>query len=235
MKLFFDIETIPCQNVELSQRLGAKVKLELPKITKTGQYKSQADIDIWIAEERPKKIKEDWLKTSFNAAYGEIVSIAWAIEDQDVKVLCRALGESEKALLQGFFTALAKDVGNRRPTWIGHYITGFDLRFLWHRCVVHNVRPTITIPYTAKPWDDSVYDTCVEWVGLKSRISQDDLCAVLGIEGKPDDIDGSKVWPFVEHGNVKRVAEYNKDDVEKNRKIYKRMHFNGQGKTTIRG
>ena len=110
MKLFFDIETIPCQNIELSQRLADTVKLDLPNITKTGKYRSQADIDKWVEEERPKKVEEEWLKTSFNAAYGEIVSIAWAIEDQDVKVLYRALGESEKDLLKAFFAALAKNI-----------------------------------------------------------------------------------------------------------------------------
>lgn len=225
MRLFADIETIPSQRLDVRQRIEEKVKE--PKITKTGKYKSQEDIEVWKKEARPLEAEEDWLKTSFNAAYGEIVSIAWAIEDQDVKVLYRSLEESEKTLLEEFFKAVSKDLGLRLPMWIGHYITGFDLKFIWHRCVINGVRPTVHVPHDAKPWADSVYDTAIEWSGLKDRISQDDLCFALGLEGKPDDIDGSKVWDFVKRGDIKRVAEYNKYDVEQNRKIYKRMHFNG--------
>lgn len=223
MKLYFDIETIPSQRPEVRARIEAKVKE--PNITKTGRYKSQEDIEVWKKEERPLLAEEDWRNTGLDSALGEIISIAWAIDDEPAKVSYRTLDEPEAKVLGVFLSDVSQKAKYAKPIWIGHYITGFDLRFIWHRCIINNIAPTVKIPYDAKPWDGSVFDTKVEWSGLKGGISQDDLCFALGLEGKPNDIDGSKVWDFVKAGQVKRVAEYNIHDVEQNRKIYKRMTF----------
>ena len=66
----------------------------------------------------------------------------------------------------------------------------------------------------------------IEWAGPNGRIKQDTLCKTLGIEGKPGDIDGSKVWDFIKAGDGARVVEYNIDDVEKCRRVYDRLTFN---------
>ena len=63
------------------------------------------------------------------------------------------------------------------------------------------------------------------WCGFKDRISQDNLCKALGIEGKPSDISGENVWDFYRAGGIDRIEEYNRDDVEKAREIYKRLNF----------
>ena len=63
------------------------------------------------------------------------------------------------------------------------------------------------------------------WAGYKGRISQDNLAKALGIPGKPDDIDGSKVWDFVKAGKVDRVAEYNTYDVATVVEIHRRINF----------
>ena len=59
--------------------------------------------------------------------------------------------------------------------------------------------------------------------GTGGRIKLDALCKALGIEGKPDDIDGSKVWDFVKAGEHQKVCDYCADDVRKTREIYQRM------------
>ena len=115
-------------------------------------------------------------------------------------------------------------VNGRPPFFIGHYIGGFDLKFILHRCIILGVEPPFGIPAHGRHGKD-FYDTMIAWAGSKGRISQDNLCKVLGIEGKPHDIDGSKVWGFVKEGRIDEVVEYNKDDVEKNRKIYNRLNF----------
>jgi predicted PolB exonuclease-like 3'-5' exonuclease len=51
------------------------------------------------------------------------------------------------------------------------------------------------------------------------------MCKALGLDGKPGDIDGSKVWDFVEAGKYEEVMTYNKYDVEQGRKVYKRLTF----------
>ena len=63
------------------------------------------------------------------------------------------------------------------------------------------------------------------WAGAGNRISLDKLCKALGLPGKADDIDGSKVWDFVKAGRIAEVAEYCKDDVRKARACHERIVF----------
>ena len=111
-------------------------------------------------------------------------------------------------------------------TWIGHYITGFDLRFLWQRCVINELPPGFHIPKDAKPWDARVFDTKIEWSGMQSTGTGTlgAVCKSMGYDGKGD-IDGSKVWDYVKEGRIQEVADYCKDDVEKVRILHKRMTF----------
>ena len=113
--------------------------------------------------------------------------------------------------------------------WIGHYITGFDLRFLWQRCVVNEVKPTVDIPYDAKPWGDKVFDTKVAWSGsgqYSGKSSLNALCNGFGFAGKGD-LDGSKIFDAWLDGRYAEIAEYNKDDVNKCRLIYRKLNFIG--------
>ena len=52
-------------------------------------------------------------------------------------------------------------------------------------------------------------------------ISQDEVCKFLGVEGKPDDIDGSMIYDLWQQKEFDKIADYNIDDVEKVRKLYK--------------
>ena len=151
--------------------------------------------------------------------------IAWAVEDGEVRNLYRSLDEREDVILTIFFSELRSDLLNKRkPFFIGHYISGFDLKFLFQRAVINNIDPGFDLRQDAKH-GSQIYDTMLAWAGYGDKISQDNLCKALGIKGKPDDIDGSKVWDFVKAGDVEKVAAYNKDDVKKVREIYKRMNF----------
>lgn len=67
------------------------------------------------------------------------------------------------------------------------------------------------------------------WAGIGNRISLDKLCRVMGIPTKGseigDEIDGSKVWDFVQAGRIADVATYCCGDVERVREIHRRMTF----------
>jgi hypothetical protein len=90
--------------------------------------------------------------------------------------------------------------------------------------VINGVKPSVRIPYDAKPWGD-VIDTLYLWKGVsKSGGSLDAICKAFGIPGKGD-MDGSKVWDAVKNGEIDKVAEYCHDDVDKLRQIHKRMMF----------
>jgi hypothetical protein len=116
--------------------------------------------------------------------------------------------------------------------WVGHNVCDFDLRFIFQRAVIHGKRPPHHIPFGHRSGyrDSRVYDTMIEWCGTRDRVGLDKLCRVLGISGKGseigDEIDGSKVWEFVQAGRIADVATYCGGDVERVREVYRRMTFN---------
>ena len=245
MDVFFDIETIPAQGGEYSYENfleAEKQNFKAPSsLTKTqacadlgltgndAKFTSKDDaIAKWearFAEEKAPEVAEDkWRKTSFDGGAGEVISIAWAVGDGQINSCHRELGDSEELLLQNFFELLEAELGVGKAFFVGQYIAGFDLKFLFHRAVILGVKPPFDLPFDGRHERD-FYCTQIAWAGYGGRMSQDNLCKALGIKGKPDDIDGSKVWDFVKAGKVKRVAEYNEDDVNKVRQIYKRLTF----------
>ena len=226
MNLYIDIETIP------SQLDWVKKEIE-DGITAPGQYKKPESIAKWLEDNRESAADDEWRKTGLNGALGEIVCISWAFGDDGILEVHRDLGESEADMLEEFFNLLGDDLDSRsmrgeviRPIWTGHYISGFDLRFIWQRCVINRINPSISIPYNAKPWGGEIFDTLIEWKGVKSTPggSLDAVCKAMGMDGKGD-IDGSKVWDYVKDGRIDEVVEYCKDDVKKVRDLHKRMMF----------
>jgi predicted PolB exonuclease-like 3'-5' exonuclease len=80
----------------------------------------------------------------------------------------------------------------------------------------------VDLAIDAKPYDDVVLDTMVLWSGIRDYVSLDNLCFSLGIATKGD-LDGSRVWDYVQDGRWQEVAEYCADDVERARLIYQRI------------
>ena len=215
-KIYIDIETIPGQADWIKEE-------SFSTVSPPGQYKKQESIDKWMEENGEQAKEEVWRKTGLNGSRGEIICIAWAVNDGDIESVHRDLGGSEADLLRGFYAMLNASMDSQ---WVGHYISGFDLRFIWQRSVINKVKPSINIPYDAKPWGREVFDTKIEWDGVKSSGfgSLDSVCKALGYDGKGD-IDGSKVWDYVKDGRIDEVVDYCKDDVEKARLLHKRMTF----------
>ncbi len=228
MYLYIDIETIPGQRE--SVRRNIELTIAPPK-----SLKKPESIAKWYAEHADDEIEKRWRATALDGALGEVQTIAWTIDDGAVRSMNRTLMESEKTLLIKFLLALREDLDTghsdhaMKPVWVGHFITGFDLRFIWQRCVIHDVHPPIAIPYKARPWDSNIFDTKIEWTGITSGYTGsgklDAVCKALGLPGKPDDIDGSKVWDFIKAGRYAEVEAYGRDDVEKVRLVHKRMTF----------
>ncbi len=231
MNLFIDIETVPQQpeeqcKAEIAETIEAPANMKKPETiaewhSGAGKYAGAKDA----------LIEEKYRSTSFDGAKGEIISIAWAVDDGEVKSLSRKLDESETDFLTVALSGISASVINDNSHsaaihFIGHYISGFDLKFMFHRCVIIGVKPPFLIPFDGRH-GNQFYDTMIGWCGYKDRISQENLCKALGIEGKPSDIDGSKVWEFVKAGKIEEVEAYNRDDVEKVRQIYNRLTFKG--------
>ncbi len=226
MKIYLDIETIPGQAPEIREAIE-------DSITHPGNMSKPETIAKWEAEKKPVAVEEAWRKTAFNGHEGEIICISWAVDDGQPQVVMRELGGSERDMLEAFFDQVLLAMPYNEKTmveWIGHNVQAFDLRFIFQRAVILGVQPPFRIPHNERPNSGSVYDTMTAWAGWGGRISLDALCRALGIPTKGDElggeeIDGSKVWDFVKAGRVCDVATYCMADVERVRKVYKRMNF----------
>lgn len=212
MNVYIDIETIPCQTMKPED---FKDKVKVP-----ANYKKPETIEQY----RTDNAEDAWRKTSFDGAYGQICTIAFAVNDGDIISFNDDNGE--KQLLENAFSLINELVKGQTIFFIGHYIGGFDLKFLFHRAVISQVDPKINLPFNGRH-GSQFFDNMYAWAGFGNRISQDDLCKALSIEGKPSNIDGSKVWDYYKEGRIDEIEEYNRDDVDKARQIYKRLNFRG--------
>ena len=224
-----DIETLTLP--DFRERVGP----QLERLLKLGNMRLEQQQryleDIAIEEERCYQLG------SLSAASGRILSIA--VHDGPVAGLdfgleqpqCeRVFGidedgteqDEKKSLLR--FLEFMKDFDCETDELVGHNLIGFDLPFIFQRCLVHCI--------SAKPLVDlsefrvrGVFDTMHHWwLGAKRFVSLDDVAWALGIESsKTATAEGSKVFDLYQDGKLAEIREYNLNDVRVTRKIYERM------------
>lgn len=107
---------------------------------------------------------------------------------------------------------------------VGHNVIGFDLPFIFQRCLVNNiaVRPFVNLAdFNVR----GVYDTMHRWwLGSKNRVALDDIAWALGIESsKTGEVEGSRVFEFYQAGRLNEIREYNLNDVRVTRQVYERI------------
>lgn len=131
--------------------------------------------------------------------------------------------EDEKRALTGFLNLL-KDFDPDTDEIVGHNILGFDLPFIFQRCLVNNIRvpPIIDL---SEFHVRGVFDTMHHWwLGSKRLVSLDDIAWALGIESsKTAEAEGSKVFAMYQADKLAEIREYNLNDVRVTRKVYERM------------
>ena len=212
--VYFDLETVPCQDENYRAELARKVKAP-------ATYKKPESIEKWLEENRDAAADEAMGKTSFDGGRGHICTIAWAKDDSAIHVQHAKTLEDEKGVIQAFFDDLDR---YHAETLVGHNITGFDIGFLRKRAIGLGVKlpPNACLPRDPKPWDKNVHDTMGMWAGGTGKVSMDNLCGILGIKGK-EGFDGSMVAAAWAKGDHDTIAEYCKDDVWRTREIHKRF------------
>jgi predicted PolB exonuclease-like 3'-5' exonuclease len=208
--LYLDIETIPSQSPSIKEEIKDSLK---PPANMT----KKDTIDKWWEEKAPGIIEEKYLKTALDGSFGEIISIAWAFNDEPVYCVFRKIDDPETNVLKPFFSALFDYLS---ITWVSFPIR-FDCPFIFKRAVINNLMPPIPIPHERS---GNAYCPMNAWAGWHEHISLDMLCRVLGIEGK-DGMIGQDVWPCVQKGEYEKIVTYNKKDVEMLRQVHKRMMF----------
>lgn len=240
MDIFFDIETRPCDDASLIDDIAQQTRTEANEAAEAvkapANYKDEAKIAEYISTKRAEilagadeAVAQKIAKTSLDGAYGRICCIGWAIDDNAPGSVISA---NESEVINGFFDALywsanvpSHDEGVYLPcTFIGHNITGFDLRFILQRAIVLGIKRPSFIPFNAKPWDERLKDTMLMWnPDRDKRISLDRLCRVLGVPTSKGDLDGSKIAQAWADGRHEEIAEYCMADVTATRKCYRRM------------
>ena len=131
--------------------------------------------------------------------------------------------QGEKKALQDFINFM-KDFDVDCDELVGHNILGFDLPFIFQRCLVHSIqaRPFVNLgEYNVR----GVFDTMHRWwLGARRHVSLDDVAWALGIESsKTAEVEGSKVFDLYQAGKLELIREYNLNDVRVTRKVYERM------------
>lgn len=218
--LYFDIETLQTTDKAIIADMEASIK---PPAT----HKKQETIDAWMLENKESALAEMVSKTSFDAMAGSIACIAWAFDDGEI---CATLPtDTEQEAITRFYDAIRAAVkvdyhGGSTSVplqFCGHNSAGFDMPFLKQRSIILGlaIPPDVRKAFGAKPWD--MLDTMLLW-DSKKMVGMDKLCRAFGIQGKGD-FDGSMVNGEWTTGSRDKVIEYNKDDVNRTRQIYKRI------------
>lgn len=158
-------------------------------------------------------------KLSLSAATAKILCIGYAIEPPvgaEVQVL-----EGDEAEIITAFWQLAADCN----LFVGHNIFDFDLRFIYQRSFIHQIRPSCDIAFD-RLRSAPIFDTMQEWSKWgRERASLDLLSKAFGFPSPKESLDGSKVYPYYRAGKVPEIVEYCKCDVNSARQLYRWLTF----------
>lgn len=249
-KIVIDIETCPAQDPAVLAAFRESVSANFKAPSTLTKEQAAADLGmtdkdaikftskdsmmaLWAekfkVEATEAAAQSEWRKTSFDGGLGHICVIGASVDDESPYAFYSCDWHKDEAQVLRDFFAFVDSVcaahPNVRPVFIGHNLIEFDLRFIFQRAVVLGVKPSVHIPFSARPWgDSSAFDTMTAWAGARNRVSLDKLSKVLCGAGKGD-MDGSMVWDYVNAGRIDEVAEYCRNDVSMTRAIYKRMTF----------
>ena len=163
-------------------------------------------------------------KLSLSAVTAKIICICYAVEPP-VGCEVQALQGEETEIINAFWK-LAADCN----LFVGHNILDFDLRFIYQRSIIHQIKPSRDLPF-ARFRNAPIYDTMQEWSKWgREHASLDTLSKALSIPSPKESLDGSKVYPYYRAGKLAEIIEYCKRDVDSTRQVYRRLTFtNGPG------
>lgn len=158
-------------------------------------------------------------RLSLSAATARILCLAYALEpplDCPVSVL----GGEERNIIQEFWK-----LASETSLFVGHNLLDFDLRFIYQRSVIHQIKPSREISF-ARFRNAPVFDTMHEWSKWgREHVSLDLLAQTLGIPSPKASLDGSKVYSYFRAGRLAEICVYCSQDVETVRQVYRRLTF----------
>jgi hypothetical protein len=237
--VFIDIETIPDQSPDAITCIQNEIVVKAPNITKPnlitelglgdqGKDKTIPELkELWLerfSEEAKKgQATEEWLKTSFDGSKGEICCIGIGTNLDNVECFT---GDEQSILnsLNAWIDRLKRPAGTMLQIEFAAHNKSFDLPFVHKRLIINKINPLFLFKPHSRHRAGS-FCTMEEWAGFGGKVSLDKLCGYLGIKGKLEGMDGSKVWPEYQAGNINKIAEYCADDVRCLIEVYNRLIF----------
>jgi predicted PolB exonuclease-like 3'-5' exonuclease len=158
-------------------------------------------------------------KLSLSAMTAKIICLCYAIEpptDSEVQVL-----EGDESQILKNFWQLAADC----DLFVGHNILDFDLRFIYQRSIIHQVKPSRDLPF-GRFRNAPIFDTMHEWSKWgREHASLDLLSKTLSLRSPKETLDGSKVYPYYRAGKIADIINYCRCDVDSVRQVYRRLTF----------
>ncbi|AEJ38599.1 hypothetical protein TPY_0397 [Sulfobacillus acidophilus TPY] len=204
--LVFDIETVP-DAVAGRRWLGLAAEVDDRQVRRR------------MIERRREETGQasDFLKPGFH----QVVAIAAALVDQygvlrKINALGR-VGDSEEQLIRDFFQV----IHDLHPRLVGWNTSGFDLPTLIYRAIRHQIPAAgfyqVGEPYHGyrKRYDEESHLDLMDLLsgyGASSRLTLDEMAAVLGVPGKLE-IDGGQVLELYEAGAIDAIRHYCLHDV----------------------
>jgi len=236
--LYFDIETLPAAESSYETLRTIFDKKQAKKsLLNGGNGNGNGNASGEVVEVDPEKAFEEYVRgTSFDGAFGRVLCIAYAVNDEPMRVICNP--DNEKKTIEDFwFVAAQCDL------FVGHNIMDFDMRFILQRSMILGVKPTWQ-RFGKKEWNNPdqkylsfaryqhmpMFDTMHEWAAWGGSrgggLGLEHIALAMGIASPKDGgIDGAQVYDFYKAGKVTEICDYCKRDVETTRAVYKKMVF----------
>jgi predicted PolB exonuclease-like 3'-5' exonuclease len=124
--------------------------------------------------------------------------------------------------------AFVERIASLRPKLVSFNGQSFDLPVLRYRAMVNSVAaPGLETRGYFKRYTDDAVDLCDVLASFdgRAKISLDSLSRVLGLPGKPDDIQGKQVAGYVKQGRIEEVADYCETDVVNTYRVWLRYEL----------
>lgn len=136
---------------------------------------------------------------------------------------------SEHDLIKSFLARI-DEISPQLVTYNG---SSFDLPVLRYRAMIHHLsaRGLFRRSYFNRFTEDALdlCDVLSSYGAATPKMKLDELCKLMGLEGKPDTIDGSRVADFYRQGRIKEISDYCVSDVINTYRLWLRYQlFKGE-------
>ena len=120
--------------------------------------------------------------------------------------------QTERELISSFLDQIAE----YEPQLVTYNGSGFDLPVLRYRAMLHKLSAPglFERPYFNRYSTDAL-DLCdaLSSFGSSTKLKLDEVCKIMGLDGKPSEIDGSQVSEYYRAGRIQEIADYCVTDV----------------------